>query len=641
MSYYSSNTGKCRSRVVSGLFRALTLSLLAAVFGFIPLQAQTAYVANAGSNSVSVIDTATNTVTATIPLASSPAPVVASPDGSRVYVGDSTFDFVNGCPCPSGTVYVIDTSTNTVVRTIPLANGEDAARLAITPDGKTLYGSADTTGDVIVIDIASGNITATTPGVGGAAIVITPNGDTIYVSNGFNAVTAIGTASNTVTATIPVGATFPGNTQLAITPDGSFLYVPLSGTDQVAVIATATNNVVGTPISVVPGPFGVGITSNGAFAYVTGGISSGGVSVIRTVDNTVAATIPINTNINDVAFTPDNSFAYFTLPNSGNVSVIATATNTVVATVPVGSFPLGIVMVKAQEPPTAVAGPNQTVTVQQTVHLDGTASFAPNTPSADLQYAWSFVLQPFISSAALSGANTATPSFVADAPGTFIVQLVVTDPATGLSSAPSQVTISSIWSPPMANAGVAQSVNTGSVVQLNGTGSIDPNGLSLTFAWSFLSKPAGSTATITPGTPGLASFIADVAGVYTVQLVVSDQFGSSQPSTVTITATTPETAQQLIQDAINYIAAMQAANFDAAGHRTALDNFLQQAIADIQKGNTSQAISKLLNDAIIRTDGFPLRGAVDGSGPGMDWIIDQTDQEFVYNKLIAAINLLQ
>jgi hypothetical protein len=66
---------------------------------------------------------------------------------------------------------------------------------------------------------------------------------------------------------------------------------------------------------------------------------------------------------------------------------------------------------------------------------------------------------------------------------------------------------------------------------------------------------------------------------------------------------------------------------------------LQQAISDIQNGNISQALGKL-NDAIIRTDGFPLRGALDGDGPGMDWITDANDQAFVFSALTDAINAL-
>jgi hypothetical protein len=190
-------------------------------------------------------------------------------------------------------------------------------------------------------------------------------------------------------------------------------------------------------------------------------------------------------------------------------------------------------------------------------------------------------------------------------------------------------------------------VTTGALAQLNGLGSTDPNGLALSYTWNFLSKPNGSLANITPEGLGLASFTADFAGSYTVQLVVSDAFGDllshpldSQFATVVITATTHETSQQFLQDVINFIAATPPSHFDAPGHKNALTNQLQQAIIDTQQRNISQASGKI-SDAITRTDGFPLRGRLDGDGPGMDWITNQTDQNFVYDKLTAALSMLQ
>jgi YVTN family beta-propeller protein len=71
------------SSVVCPLF-LLGMALLT-----IPAQAQTfAYVTNRGSNSVSVIDTASNTVVATIPVGAFPEGVAITPDGTRAYVTD-------------------------------------------------------------------------------------------------------------------------------------------------------------------------------------------------------------------------------------------------------------------------------------------------------------------------------------------------------------------------------------------------------------------------------------------------------------------------------------------------------------------------------------------------------------------------
>ena len=61
---------------------ALAFLMLVSLAGALPF----AYITNAESNNVSVIDTTTNKVTATIPVGSNPMGVAISPDGTKVYV---------------------------------------------------------------------------------------------------------------------------------------------------------------------------------------------------------------------------------------------------------------------------------------------------------------------------------------------------------------------------------------------------------------------------------------------------------------------------------------------------------------------------------------------------------------------------
>src|ERR1700730_16017656 len=87
-----------------------------------------AYVANRGSNNVSVIDTATNKVVATVVVGNVPFNVTVTPDGKHAYVTNEGSKHVS----------VIDTSTNTVVGT-PILVGNSPIRVAVTPDGKHAY----------------------------------------------------------------------------------------------------------------------------------------------------------------------------------------------------------------------------------------------------------------------------------------------------------------------------------------------------------------------------------------------------------------------------------------------------------------------------------------------------------------------
>jgi hypothetical protein len=70
-----------------------------------------------------------------------------------------------------------------------------------------------------------------------------------------------------------------------------------------------------------------------------------------------------------------------------------------------------------------------------------------------------------------------------------------------------------------------------------------------------------------------------------------------------------------------------------------MTNLLQQAIVYLQAGDTADAI-QYLNNALIRTDGYPVRGALDTKGPSTDWITDPTAQNAVYSYIKAALGVL-
>ena len=126
--------------------RVVTLALFIVVFGVGATLAQTrGYVTNQFASTVSVIDPATNTAVATVPVGQFPAPVAVTPNGAFAYVGNRF----------SNNISVIDTATNTVTTTVPIG---DPTGIAITPNGAFAYVTDGTSGVVNVIDLATNTV---------------------------------------------------------------------------------------------------------------------------------------------------------------------------------------------------------------------------------------------------------------------------------------------------------------------------------------------------------------------------------------------------------------------------------------------------------------------------------------------------
>jgi hypothetical protein len=198
----------------------------------------------------------------------------------------------------------------------------------------------------------------------------------------------------------------------------------------------------------------------------------------------------------------------------------------------------------SRTPPVANAGPDQTVTVGATVALKG--SGAAGASGAQIAYAWTLTSLPANSTAALTGANTASPTFVADQPGSYVAQLIVND---GLASTPSTTNVTAApasvlggpasgavsRTPPIANAGSNQIVTTGDTVTLDAGASKSASGMQLNYEWTLTTIPAGSKATLTGANTASPTFVADQQGTYAAQLIVNDGL-ASPPSTTNVTA---------------------------------------------------------------------------------------------------------
>jgi YVTN family beta-propeller protein len=292
-----------------------------------------AYIGNFEENTVSVIDTATNTLTGSFSAGNEPQGFAVTPDGGTVYVVNTG----------SNSVSVYDAASGTVTTTIPVGGGPLGA--ALTPNGALLYVANAGDGTISIIDTTTDTVAQTLTGLlGPTAIAFTPDGSKAYVTTFAPSVTVLDTATNAAIATLSF---FGVTVEVTVSPDGSTAYV--TADDDFYVIDTATNTV--TASFSVFGQFnGVAVTPDGSEAWAANG-QANEVLVIDAASNTVAATIPVGNGPNGVSFSADGTKAFVIIEGDGNVAVIDTKTRAIVDEIPVGSNASSIGGFVAAAPP--------------------------------------------------------------------------------------------------------------------------------------------------------------------------------------------------------------------------------------------------------------------------------------------------
>ena len=211
-------------------------------------------------------------------------------------------------------------------------------------------------------------------------------------------------------------------------------------------------------------------------------------------------------------------------------------------------------------PVVKVAAVGSGVQIGQVVRLDAGASTDPQ--GRDMTFAWQFTAMPIGSAATLNDAHSATPSFLADVDGEYDVQVVVSNAFVSAAAAKVVVTVSkcggrapvfgsnAVVAKDAARPTITNNFAVGATIVLSSDVSDPDNSTTdgvcstaqnqaVSYSWKLIGQPAASAATLNNSTASSPSFVADVAGTYTVRLVATDSTGrSSVPFDQTFTVST-------------------------------------------------------------------------------------------------------
>ena len=204
------------------------------------LDGRTIFVTDFQAHSVSVVDATTWTHVKDITVPANPHAIVLSPDGRWAYVA-----------CyGAAAIAVIDTQSATLAATIPMPQLSQPYGIAISPDGRYVYASDNLRGQLLVVSTATRALVGAVPiGVKPALIARSPDGRTLYVTNGASHTVSVLDIGTDPAHPTPRGAPvvvdgYPHG--IAVTPDGSYVVVADTFGHDLSVIDARTNTLVAT-----------------------------------------------------------------------------------------------------------------------------------------------------------------------------------------------------------------------------------------------------------------------------------------------------------------------------------------------------------------------------------------------------------
>jgi YVTN family beta-propeller protein len=304
------------------------------------------YAVNTDSGTVSVIDATRNLVVATISVHRKPYFIDVDSTGTRAYVANSG----------SNNVSVIDLDKRREIRAIGVGEGPGLAK--ISPDGNTLVVTNRISGSVSIVDAKAFRVRAVFSGCPQATdAVILPDSSKAFIAcSGGHQVMALGLARRQIEqehfdrllAFLGVGQT---PVHLALKPDGGEIFVSNFDSDSTSEIATSTNEVGGAYLVGAHPSFGI-VSADNAFLWISN-FNADTVSAYSIDDGKlISPSIHVGAGPDALAFSADGFLLLAADAQSGDVSAIRTQSYASNGAIRIGSL---FTMLPAGNRPSGIA----------------------------------------------------------------------------------------------------------------------------------------------------------------------------------------------------------------------------------------------------------------------------------------------
>lgn len=282
-----------------------------------------AYVSQATQHFVSVINTRTDSLVGIIHSGYGPCDITFFKD--RGYI--SNFN--------SNDITVFNKKNNALIATIPV--GSHPTQILITNDGKFALIFHQSNDGLWIITTKDNQVINKIQSITGIPLY-NPSNNKIYISAIFTPyVIVMKPEDQSVIKKIAVGGR-PLN--IALTPDGKFLYVANSILNEVQKINTGTDSIVNT-IPNIDTCRGIAITPNGKYAYVTNVVSSK-VTIINLQNDKIVKIISVGRMPTTIIMNKYNDCAYVSNQGESSISVIDLKKQEVIKTISVADNPISI-----------------------------------------------------------------------------------------------------------------------------------------------------------------------------------------------------------------------------------------------------------------------------------------------------------